>query len=31
MERRGIALDEMEMAILQAVYEETAVQRTWEK
>ena len=31
MERRGIALDEVEMAILQAVYEETAVQRTWEK
>lgn len=31
MERRGIALDEVELAILQAVYDETAVQRTWEK
>ena len=31
MERRGIALDATEMAILQAVYDETAIQRTWEK
>jgi UDP-N-acetylglucosamine diphosphorylase/glucosamine-1-phosphate N-acetyltransferase len=30
MERRGIALDAVEQAILQAVYDETASQRSWE-
>jgi len=31
MERRGMDFDEVEKTILQAVYDETVLQRTWEK